>query len=247
MTAREAKTPSPAADRRIAGLFVLCTIALSLAACRPGEEIGGHVAGWTLVDARQRHPIVVSEQPANFAVRVARGSHGLTPQQRAQVVDFLDRYRARDAGNGRLAIAVPSGSANEVAAMHAVADLRYLVRESGINDANVTIHPYRAAGERDPAIRMSYARFVAEAPDCGDWSTNLAEDPRNLPYPNFGCAQQRNLAVQVANPADLLGPRTMEPAASSERRDEIWNKYVKGESTIAKKDPDEKVQVKGAQ
>jgi pilus assembly protein CpaD len=55
------------------------------------------------------------------------------------------------------------------------------------------------------------------------------------------------LAVQIANPADLLGPRTMEPAASSERRDEIWNKYVKGESTIAKKDPDEKVQVKGAQ
>jgi pilus assembly protein CpaD len=237
---------SRAAPRRAAVAAALTATALGLVGCRLGEEPGGHVAGWTLVDARQRHPIVVSEQPAHHAVRVARGSHGLTPQQRSQVIDFLARYRSRDAGNGRIMIAVPSGSSNEVAAMHAAADLRYLVRDAGIDDANVTIRPYRAAGDRDPAIRMAYARFVAEAPECGDWSTNLAEDPRNLPYPNFGCATQRNLAVQVANPADLLGPRTMQPG-STERRDEIWNKYVKGESTVAKKDGEEKVQVKNAQ
>ena len=57
---------------------------------------------------------------------------------------------------------------------------------------------------------------------------------------------QRNLAAQVANPADLLGPRTMQPG-SAERRDTVWNSYVKGESTVAKKDNEEKVQVKNAQ
>ena len=33
---------------------------------------------------------------------------------------------------------------------------------------------------------------------------------------------------------------------SAERRDVIWEKYVKGESTIATKQEDEKVKVKGA-
>jgi pilus assembly protein CpaD len=227
-----------------ARLAAMSVIALSVTACRLGDEPGAHVAGWTAVDARQRHPIIVSEQPANLSVRVARGSAGLTPQQRAQVADFINRYSARDAGNGRIMVAVPSGSANEVAAMHAVADVRHIVRDFGISDANLSIQPYRAGG--DAPLRIGYARFVAEAPECGDWSTNLAEDPRNVPYPNFGCAQQRNLAVQVSNPADLLGPRTMQPG-STERRDVVWDKFVKGDSTVAKKDADEKVQVKNAQ
>ena len=86
----------------------------------------------------------------------------------------------------------------------------------------------------------SYLRYVAEAPACGDWSTNLAHEPMNLPYPNFGCATQRNLAVSVANPADLLGPRS-ETARSSERRDFVWNKYVHGDPTGARKSADERV------
>ena len=230
----------PAAARFAA----MSVIALLVTACRLGDEPGAHVAGWTAVDARQRHPIIVSEQPANLSVRVARGSMGLTPQQRAQVADFINRYSARDAGNGRIMVAVPSGSANEVAAMHAVSDLRQIVRDFGISDANLSIQPYRAGG--DAPLRIGYARFVAEAPECGDWSTNLAEDPRNVPYPNFGCATQRNLAVQVSNPADLLGPRTMQPS-STERRDVVWDKFVRGDSTVAKKDAEEKVQVKNTQ
>ena len=230
----------PAAARFAA----MSVIALLVTACRLGDEPGAHVAGWTAIEARQRHPIIVSEQPANLSVRVARGSMGLTPQQRAQVADFINRYSARDAGNGRIMVAVPSGSANEVAAMHAVSDLRSIVRDFGISDANLSIQPYRAWA--DAPLRIGYARFVAEAPECGDWSTNLAEDPRNVPYPNLGCATQRNLAVQVSNPADLLGPRTMQPG-STERRDVVWDKFIRGDSTVAKKDAEEKVQVKNAQ
>jgi len=66
-----------------------------------------------------------------------------------------------------------------------------------------------------------------------------------LPYPDFGCATQRNFAAQVANPADLIGPRSMTPAAA-ERRDVVWGKYIKGESTISQKQADERSVVKGA-
>ena len=248
MTTCNDKSPDGLARAKptLVRLAAASAVALLLTACKLTEEPGAHVAGWTVVDARQRHPIMVAEQPANLTLRVARGSDGLNPQQRAQVYDFINRYSARDSGNARIMISVPSGSANDVAAMHALADLRQLVRTFGIAEANIMVQPYPADGTREPPLRVSYTRFVAEAPDCGQWPTNLGDDPRNLPYPNFGCATQRNLAVQVANPADLIGPRTMQPG-SSERRDTVWNSYVKGESTIAKKESDEKVQVKNAQ
>jgi pilus assembly protein CpaD len=218
---------------------------LALAGCRPGDEPGVHVAGWTMIDATQRHPIIVSQQPANMTVRVAKGANGLSPPQRASIVQFLNRYRGSDSGNGRLAVAVPRGASNEVAALHAVADMRFLLREYGIDDTRIAMQPYDANGDSQAPIRISFSRFVAEGPECGHWGKNLADDPRNLPHANHGCATQRNFAAQVANPADLLGPRTMTPGVS-ERRDTVWEKFVKGESTIAKKDSEEKAQVQGA-
>ena len=59
------------------------------------------------------------------------------------------------------------------------------------------------------------------------------------------CAQQRNLAAQIANPADLLGPRTVDPA-DAERRAVVFDKYRQGRPTGAEKGTDERVQVKGA-
>lgn len=227
-------------------VLTVTAIALSVGACRPGEEPGGHVAGWAMIDPSQRHPIVVSQQPANMNIKVARGAHGLTPHQRSSIIDFLNKYRGSDQGNSKISVSVPSGSPNEVAALRAVADLREVLREYGLDDTRVSITPYQTEGDHQPPIKVSYARFVAEAPDCGHWPANIARDPGNLPYHDFGCSTQRNFAAQVANPADLLGPRTMTPAIG-ERRDTIWDKFIKGESTITKKDADEKNVVKGAQ
>jgi pilus assembly protein CpaD len=225
--------------------LLLATAAAGLTGCRPGEEPGVHVASWAMVDARQRHPIVVSDEPANLELRIAEGGHGLSPSQRAQAIDFFRRYRGSGSERGRLAIGVPSGGANDVAAVRALADLRVIVRDAGISEDDVSVRPYRAGRSASAPIKMTYARFVAEAPECGLWPDNLANDRRNLPYANFGCATQRNLAVQVANPADLIGPRTMAPAAA-ERRDAVYDKYIAGKSTHADKSNDERLQVKGS-
>jgi pilus assembly protein CpaD len=86
-------------------------------------------------------------------------------------------------------------------------------------------------------------RYVAEGPECGnDWSENLARNPKNFNYPDFGCSQQRNLAAMIANPADLLGPRTEGPRDSN-RRDDVYGKYVSGKVTASDKTDDEKVKV----
>ncbi len=216
-------------------------LAAALAGCKTdGDQT--KVAGWSLLDPSQRHPIMVSQQPSHLNVHVPRGAQGLSPTQRADVIDFANRYRAADSGNSRLVIAVPSGAPNEVAAMNATEDIRALLLDGGFNEAGITVEAFNDESNPSPAIRISYMRYVAEGPQCGhDWSQNLAHGPNNNAYPNFGCSNQRNLAGMIANPADLLGPRT-EGQRYAERRDEIMDKYVKGETTATKKSEDERVQ-----
>lgn len=226
-------------------LSVSATVLL-LAGCHGGLDEGTRVAGWSLVDPSQRHPIMVSQQPSTISLRVARGSYGLSPHQRAQVISFIDRYRSVDAGNSRLIIEAPSGSPNEVAAMQAVAEIRSLLTDSGFDATSVVVEAVPGGPDAQAPIRISYLRYVAEGPRCGTWPTNLAETSSNLTWPNMGCAQQANLAAMVANPADLLGPRSRTPS-SGERAHTVWDKYVKGESTVSSKQQDERVQVKGAQ
>jgi pilus assembly protein CpaD len=220
---------------------LLAVLATGMAGCRTDID-GPQVASWSLVDPSQRHPIIVSQQPQTMQINVAPGARGLNPRQRAELLDFTDRARAGDAGNSRLVIQAPGGGANETAAMYAVGEIRNILADNGFSDTAIAVEAYHASERSSAPVRVSYLRYVADAPECGYWPTNLAEQRDNGNYPNFGCANQHNLAVMVSNPADLIGPRT-ETARSSERRDVTWDKYVKGESTAANKSEDEKVKV----
>lgn len=215
----------------------------TIAGCRPFESPSAPVAGIAVADATQRHPILVTQAPAGLALSTPRGAHGLAPHQRAQVIDFLGSYRARPDGASGITVQAPSGSANESAAARVVGEVREIARAAGIPDGALSVRAFHAHYRAEPPVRLSYATLVAQAPECGSWPTNLADDRQNLPYPNLGCATQRNLAVQIANPADLLGPRAMTPP-SAERRAVVWDKYIKGESTISAKKEDERASTK---
>ena len=224
-------------------IFAASMVSLTLVGCRTLED-PGQVQSWELVDPAQRHPIMVSQAPSRLKVRVRQGEDGLSTHQRARVATFLARFRANGMGNSRLTIAAPSGSPNEIAAMHAVADIRDLVSDYGFSDGIVSVEAFHDENNPQPPVTLSYTRFVAKGPQCGDWSSNLADNPRNLDYPNFGCAYQRNIAAMIANPADLVRPRTM-TARDSQRRDVQFGKYYKGQSTGAKRSSDERASVKG--
>lgn len=220
--------------------FLIATLAAAtLAGCTPSGHSGTQVAAWNLVDPTQRHPIIVSQEPTDLKIKVSAGGHGLSPHQRAGVAEFIDRYRDVNSSNSKLIISAPTGSRNEVASMRAVAEIRHIVQEMGFDRTSVSVESYHAGGSATPPIRVSYMSYVATAPECGSWPTNLAQSESNLNYPNLGCATQKNLAAMVANPADLLGPRTM-TGRPAERRDDSWEKYLKGESTVSKKDQDQK-------
>ena len=229
----------PAAVR----LLALSAFAVALTGCNHAES-GEQVMGWSMVDPAQRHPIMVTQGPANLDVEVSRGRPGLAPEQRANVIEFLRRYK-RDSTTGKFTIAAPGGAPNEVSAMQAAGIVRGLARTEGIAWKEIVVEPYLVEeGNPQPPLRLSFVRHAAEGPECGRFPANLADEPRNLPYANLGCSTQRNLAAMVANPQDLLGPRAEETPRVGARRDVIHEKWIKGDSTGAKRDGEEKAKAK---
>jgi pilus assembly protein CpaD len=73
---------------------------------------------------------------------------------------------------------------------------------------------------------------VAVPPDCDRWPENVGRNEERIPYPNWGCATQRNMAVMVDNARDLRQPQAEDPR-SSERRSATWSAYVGSAPTPA--------------
>ncbi len=193
-------------------------------------------APFTVANPNERWPIQVKQGEATLDLAVNRGASGLTETQRSQLRMFLWDYRNQRAD--RLMVRAPSGGANEAAARRAFEDVRRVMRQTGISPATVALETYFSSWDPSAPLRLSYLRTVAKAPDCPDWSENIARDPQNMPSPNMGCATQRNLAMSVADPNDLVEPRGETPRPG-ERRDVVWDKYVRGEPTISKRAPSE--------
>ncbi|MEQ8268507.1 MAG: CpaD family pilus assembly protein [Parvibaculum sp.] len=183
----------------------------------------------TQYDATYTHPISVEADVATLNVGVIQGQPGLMPAERAAIAGFAAAYRQR--GHGPLTISTPSGSPNAGAAAVALSDVRDLLSENGVGGSDLAYTPYRASGSDTSApLILSFKQYVARPTACGNWSGDYAFDPSNGLLPNHGCATQNNLAVMIADPADLIGPRTMTPA-DAERRDTVLEKYRAGEST----------------
>lgn len=211
-------------------LLTLCAVLLvatSLGGCWRSPR---NQAPFTLANPNERHPIAVRQGEVALDLAVFNGATGLNQSQKGELYDFLRDYKAQS--TGPLLVRTPSGAAPS----RASDEVGRTVHSAGINRASVVFEPYFANGNPSAPLRLSYLRFVAEGPNCPDWSEDVGRDPLNLPWPNKGCATQRNLAAMVANPEDLVHPRGGTPRPG-ERRDVVWGKYVNGEPTGSKWSP----------
>jgi len=191
----------PGAVARAVLLTVIAAAALS--GCARRDSI---VVGSVPDDYRTNHPIVLAEQEEKIDLPVGVGDRAMSRIQRAALEGYLAHY---DASTGApVTILYPAGSANAVAASLVAADIARHVHRRGVAAGHVVSMPYEAgAPEASPPIRVSYRRMKASTGQCGRWPDDLLKTTENKHYANFGCASQNNLAAQMANPADLLGPR----------------------------------------
>lgn len=220
-------------------LAAVSIVTLTLTACGQHGRYA-EPAGYVISDSAQRHSISVTKKPVYLDINVDSGAGGLTGAQAEHVRGFVRQYQSE--GTGRITIMTPSGTVNEGAAFEAMKEIRAVLDHEGVPAGNLELSPYHDEGDPQPPIKVSFTRYVAKAPECGVWPDDLTRTQRNDTYHNFGCSDQRNLALMVANPKDLVEPRGGS-TRSSERRDLVWEKYIKGESTISKRDQEEQVTI----
>ncbi|MEI9415422.1 CpaD family pilus assembly protein [Mesorhizobium sp. Cs1321R2N1] len=206
-SALKARTMAMRSGRSRISLRVLPIMAVAvsalLAGCAHRDSI---TVGAIPDDYRTNHPIVIAEKNQKIDLPVGAGDRGMTGSQRDTLLGFLDGYDKSAAP--ALTIQIPSGSANEVAATAAGRDFARLAVAAGIKRDRVVVVSYQAgSSEASAPVRVSYIAVRAQTDKCGRWPADLVETSENKHYADFGCSYQNNLAAQMANPGDLLGPR----------------------------------------
>ncbi len=208
-----------AALRAASALAVVAAALLSGCAKRDSITVGA-----VPDDYRTNHPIVIAEQEEVLDLPVAASDHGITDPQRVALRGFLANYDR--SASPVLRILVPSGAANDLAASKAAKDFTRVAVANGVPRSRVVIMSYQAAAaETSAPIRVAFTAMRAQTGKCGRWPEDILKDgAANKHYANFGCSYQNNLAAQVSNPADFLGPRKPDPI-DAERSDVVIQRY----------------------
>lgn len=202
-------------------ILAIATVAL-LAGCAM-QKRDSITVGAVPDDYRTNHPIVIAEQQQTLDLPVAASDRGATRNQKESLEGFLSSY---DRGAAPvLTIMSPSGSPNAVAAADAAHDFARLARTSGVPEGRIMFASYQAGPEEIAApVRVSFLAMRSQTGKCGRWPKDILETSENKHYANFGCSSQNNLAAQVANPGDLLGPRKQTPI-DADNRDAVIGDY----------------------
>jgi pilus assembly protein CpaD len=210
---------------RIFHPLVLGLVGALAAGCTQAPHTNGPIHAF---DVQREYPITVEPQVATLVVKVDDGLQGLARGEERRIKAFVEEWKTH--GQGILNAAAPSGS-NQAASASAVDELRKVLARSGVEKGAVQYTSYKPANDDDAPITLSFVAYQAVASECGgDWSENLAFTPRNLPWPEFGCSTQHNFAAIVADPRDLIEPRTTDPADAM-RRGTVFEKYRAGQPT----------------
>lgn len=177
-------------------------------------------------DGARNHPITVEPSYRDLKVQFA-GGEGMSADDAIKFDAFLNDYRTH--GNGSLGISVANGAA----AHNAITYFAERAAASGISRDKILVSTHDVANG-DTRVDVSYIAYKASADSCGDWSEDLSFTMENQTSKNFGCAVQHNIAAQVADPRDLLGPREAGPADTA-RRAVTVELYEKGAPSAAQK------------
>ena len=164
-------------------------------------------------DYTKRFPIAAKAETVTWSPSATAAS-GETFD--ALVAGYLDR------GHGPLTVA---------AAPPQLRSMRARLIAAGVPASAIQVEPARAA---PGAVTLSYVRYSVVPPNCGtDWSAPMQFNPANTDYPAFGCAQQHNLGLMLADPADIASMRAAAPS-DAQNTDRVIRAYRAGNVTSGK-------------
>lgn len=197
----------------------------ALAACASHPDASSKARSAALTPSEQ-YPL--NAVGRDQEVLLAPHPDGLSAAQTAAMADVAERWLK--VGRGEIVIREPLKGVDPriVAATSLAAESQLLA--FGVPSDQVRRAGYDPGGDASPAVIIAFTTYEAEIPKCGrDWE-NLSTNADNRPMNNFGCAVTADMAAQIADPADIAGPRPDEPADAA-RRVVVLGKYEQGQPT----------------
>lgn len=169
-------------------------------------------------------------EPGVERIALAVHDQGLSANQQNALIDLANRFGQEGATGIR--IEAPSGQ--DVVANDLAWRIKGVLEQVGVPAHQVQVVGYNAPDPRAPVL-VGYETLRARVSQCGlEWGS-LSRTANNQSSANFGCAVTANLAAQIANPRDIVAPRTMTPADAG-RRSVVFDNYRKGQVTAAERE-----------
>lgn len=162
-------------------------------------------------------------EPGLDRIALAVHEQGLSANQQSALRELAARYAA--SGSGQVRIESPSGD-DPVAVEQAYAVRAYL-QSSGVPGEHIQMAAYAAPDPRAPVL-AGFESIRASVPNCSAELRNMGTRVSNQSSGGFGCAINANMAAQIADPRDILGPRPMTPADSG-RAAVVFDNYRRGQ------------------
>ena len=150
----------------------------------------------------------------------------LSARDQVAVNQFLSAYAQQ--GEGPIYVNVPSATAQGLGAQQAQAVIRQSLSQVGLHGAPVQTGHYQSAYGAPAPVVVSYRTLKTVPQDCRQLG-DLSHTYTNQAYGNFGCSQMANLAAMIQDPRQLIQPYDM-TVPDSQRRQTIYDKYIKGEN-----------------
>ena len=188
---------------------VIASVGVMLSGCQLNSALDDT---YEPTSVAERYPIEV--KTATFKTGLKAPTGHLNTNQTNAVADFA--IEAKRTGSPKVQILYPSGNGASRALANNIAAT---ITNYGVPKNRISVKPIRG-GANEP-IQLVLTRKVAVTKECGDWSEDLSSNYYNRPHPNFGCAQQHNIAAMVANPEDLERPRAMGPVLAGNRTETL--------------------------
>jgi len=185
------------------------------------------------VSGSDRFPIAVAKGPVKFDVPT--GKTALNAQQKDTIVRFAQQAKSNYAST--IHVRRPTGGGRGPAVASAIKGI--LVKQ-GVPESMIVQSTYQASA--DSPVIVSYIRTWAVTQECGNWDEDVAITFDNAGYADFGCSVQNNVAAMVANPNDLVMPRTETPSDPT-RRSMVFDKYREGVPSNTQPPQQQQVQI----